>query len=63
MADSFKEVSYTINDIVEILRAEGFPTGIMEAPEEHTVCFWLDDVPIYVHTEQIPSIIFELTFR
>ena len=61
-ADSFKEVPYTINDVVDILRAEGFPTEIMDAPEEHTVCFRLDDVPIYVHTEQIPSIIFELTF-
>lgn len=61
-ADSFKEAPYTINDVVDILRAEGFPTEIMEAPEEHTVCFRLDDVPIYIHTEQIPSIIFELTF-
>ena len=60
-ATPFKEPAYTINDIVEVLRAKGFPTEIMEAPEEHTVCFRLDDVPIYVHTEQIPSIIFELT--
>lgn len=58
----FKNNPYSINDVVDILRAEGFPTEIMDAPEEYTVCFRLDDVPIYVHTEQIPSIIFELTF-
>lgn len=60
--ESFIDIPYTINDVIDILRAEGFSPEILHAPEEDTVCFKLDGVPIYVYSGHIPSLIFELTF-
>lgn len=58
--DYFKKEPYTINDVIDILRAKGYQAEILKPREEQTICFKVDDVPFYIEMYHLPSLSFEL---